>query len=1413
MSKKTGANKKYYLGLDIGTESIGWAVTDENYKLLRANNKSLWGVRLFDEASQAKDRRMQREQRRRLERRKRRIGLLQQIFAPAINSVDKNFFARLDDSNLYGGDKREKTKFSLFSDPDFTDKTFYAKYKTIYHLRSAMMNESNPDPRLVYLALHHIVKYRGHFLQEGESTNAIENIRQPLEAIKAYLNENDSGSFNLSEENIENFRAALIEKATKTVRMQKYCECLQVSQKQSAACNLLKLIAGNSVRLKSIVTTLEEDMSVTFDCDWETKSEEVRQALQDDYSVIENAKLLYDYAQLKTILGDHKFISEGMVEKYEKHQQDLALLKHVLDEYFTKDVNCAHSKEYYEMFRDCSDKVTNYTAYCGKVKFGKKKGKTVTLQNNAKSRSYDDFCAYVKKVLTSIDEVSRGEDVKKIFDDIENKTFMPKQVSKNNSTLPYQLNLEELKAILKNVMQYPQYAFLSEVDSEGVSTYQKIKSLLTIRMPYYVGPTNQHSSNCWLVRKADGTILPWNYENIIDLEQTEQNFIERMTNYCTFVPNAKVLPKNSLLYEEYTFLNIVNAVKVNGERLPAEVKNKLSLYYATSGKNKISKKFIKDWLRDENLAEESDDITVEGFDDGVTVHRRTYYQFYKIFNSSVDEVESHRNDIEKIIKYVTIAGPEKTNLIKRVKREFAYLTETQIAAIKGLSLNGWGRYSENLLTNRVGINRETGEIVSIIDVMRNTALNFMEVWNSPLYGFKESFEKLKYNESAETISYDIVEDLYCSPAVKKQIWQTLSVVKELVGVLGCPPAKIFVEVARDPDKAEEKKRTTSRYAQLKGLYEKLKKENKDVFEERAQDTYARLIDKKPEDLQNQKLYLYFLQNGKDIYTGENIDYNHLELYDKDHIYPRSKVKDDSILNNLVLTYRKNNADKTDEYPISEAIRSNPDIVVLWKSLHKQGLMTDEKFKRLTRTTELKEEEIADFINRQLVETRQSTKEAIGLLQQIFPKPQTEVVWSKAGNVSDFRAMQKQVGEERMPRFVKCRELNDLHHAKDAYLNIVVGNVYNIRYGHNARFWIEQNKGQKLTSSAKLFDRDVKTQSVTAWIAGENGTMAQVEKTMRSNAILFTQESKVEKGKLFDVKMLPQGRNDIIPFKGELSQNKKFAHMSNTQKYGGYSSDKSAYVTLVKVKKNQTIIYKLVSVTRRFVNQIHSDDDLLRYCEDKINKGNCEYEKRRLKVEKILIPKIKINSLFEIEGALLTLSSVGTLDDRALWNNARQFKTDEEVERYFKKVIDVVKVNAPYKKSGEKINVTEYDGINNVKNKLLYDYLIESLYRNSGNAPYQSVRILSEFGEKLNGTEIRDKFDNLSLFEQCETLVEIHKAVKCNAEESNVMGIRCGRLRGSSTITSLDNKYIVHRSVTGIFENKIPLADFDKETTV
>lgn len=132
---------KFYIGLDIGTNSVGIACTDENYNLLRAKGKDLWAVRLFDEAMPASDRRMKRAARRRLMRRRQRIALLQELFALLMAKKDDTFFVRLNNSPYLIEDKRgTDSKYVIFADDDYNDADFYRDYPTIYRLRRDLIH-------------------------------------------------------------------------------------------------------------------------------------------------------------------------------------------------------------------------------------------------------------------------------------------------------------------------------------------------------------------------------------------------------------------------------------------------------------------------------------------------------------------------------------------------------------------------------------------------------------------------------------------------------------------------------------------------------------------------------------------------------------------------------------------------------------------------------------------------------------------------------------------------------------------------------------------------------------------------------------------------------------------------------------------------------------------------------------------------------------------------------------------------------------------------------------------------------------------------------------------------------------------------------------------------------------------------
>lgn len=136
--------EEYYIGLDMGTGSVGWAVTDPTYNIIKRHGKALWGIRLFESAKTAEERRIFRTSRRRTERRKNRLHLLQEIFAEEISKKDMGFYQRMKESKYWHEDKKDingnmpELPYALFADDGFTDKDYYKKYPTIFHLRYAL---------------------------------------------------------------------------------------------------------------------------------------------------------------------------------------------------------------------------------------------------------------------------------------------------------------------------------------------------------------------------------------------------------------------------------------------------------------------------------------------------------------------------------------------------------------------------------------------------------------------------------------------------------------------------------------------------------------------------------------------------------------------------------------------------------------------------------------------------------------------------------------------------------------------------------------------------------------------------------------------------------------------------------------------------------------------------------------------------------------------------------------------------------------------------------------------------------------------------------------------------------------------------------------------------------------------------
>lgn len=1340
--------KDYYLGLDLGTGSVGWAVTDESYEIIRAHGKALWGVRLFDSAKTAEERRTFRTARRRIDRRNWRIELLQGIFAEEINKVDAGFYLRMKESKYVPEDKRNmdgecpSLPYALFVDENYTDKDYHRDFPTIYHLRQWLMNtDETPDIRLVYLAFHHMMKHRGHFLLSGSIDNIKEFNTTFCQFIECVKSEELDFELTLNDEEIKLVEDTLKDK-TKTKSAKKAQLIKSLHAKSICEKALLSLIAGGTAKLSDIFGNSEFDnlerSKISFsDNNYDEYIDTVGSDLGEQFVIIENAKAVYDWSVLVDILGNYQSISDAKVAIYEKHKKDLCYLKDLVKENL-------NSQEYKNIFVKTDEKIANYSAYIGMTKVN---GKKVPLAD--KQCSKGDFYNFLKKhVLNALEDLPETQYLKS---EIEKGTFLPKQVTKDNGVIPYQIHLYELEQIIKNIKQR-----IPLLEKQG----EKIWEIFTFRIPYYVGPLNGITkggkTTNWMIKKKgmeNEKIYPWNFHEVVNIEESAEQFIRRMTNKCTYLIHEDVLPKNSLLYSKFMVLNELNNLRLNGE--PIEVKLKQEIYEEVFKCNrKVTQKKLKDYFKRAGKfsKEEIAKLDITGIDGDFKSSLTAYHDF----KEKLTGCDLRQEDKENIILNITLFGEDKKFLEKRLSALYPHLTENQIKGLRALNYSGWGRLSRTFLEGITAPAPETGEAWTIIRTMWETNDNLMQVL-SDKYQFAEAVEFENGKGEIKRISYELVDQLYVSPAVKRQIWQTLQIVKELCKVMGTPPKRVFVEMAREK---MESNRTESRQKVLIDLYKKCKSEEREWINE-LENTNAT-------NLRSDKLYLYYTQKGRCMYSGDVISLDELwdnQKYDIDHIYPQSKVMDDS-LDNRVLVKKTYNAEKTDEYPIHEEIRSK--MKPFWKSLLDGGFISKEKYYRLTRSDGFKEDELAGFIERQLVETRQGTKAVASILKQVLPD--TEIVYSKAKVTSQFRQEFK---------LIKVREMNDLHHAKDAYLNIVVGNVYYTKFTKNAAWFIKQNPGRSYNLKKMFTSKDVVSNGELAWKAGDNGTIATVKKVMAKNNILVTRRAYEVKGELFKVQPMKKG-------KGQVSLKSSDKRLQNIDKYGGYNKAKGTYFMLVESDdKKGNKIRTIEFVPLHLCESISvSKKEMLNYLT--VNNG--------LNNPRILLSKIKKDTLFKVDGFYMWLSS--RTGEQLVFDCGNQLILSFEDMLTLKKVCKFI----ARQKENKTLKIVPQDKLLSSDLVNLYNTFLGKL----SNSIY-SIRLSTPKAILENNKEI---FLTLSDEDKCIVLSEILHIFQCNSTLSDLRLINAskqvGRLYLNMNITKYNQISIINQSPTGIYEKEIDL---------
>ena len=1381
-------NKVWYLGLDIGTASVGWAATDTEYKIIRKNKKRLWGVRLFEEATTAQERRTYRSNRRRLARRKRRLNLLEELFSEEIAKVDSNFFLKLKESKYYSEDKTHKLPFTIFNDKDYTDKDYYKEYPTIYHLRSSLMTEKEPDIRKVFLAIYHILKNRGHFLLQGQNfkDGNINNLIKELLELDILHHD-----LEVSYEIVENIKNIAVEKKNLTDKIN---GLKSLFPKEKQLLEVFRVILGGKSTLDKIFAIKEYkelDASVKSISFKEKVYEEVRhdyeQILSNYIELLDLAKLVYDSIILSDVKKEGKTLSESKVELFEKHKADLAELKALVK----SDSKLSEEKKdelYRIIFKEDNDKGTNYVNYIKDSKEGK-------------GCSYDDFKKFLVKELAKLED---SEEKNKILTDLELETFLPLQRTKDNSVVPYQIHREELIKILDNAEKY--HSFLKEKNNSGYTVKEKIIQLLEFRIPYYVGPLNSHKKAneggyAWSVRnkgEEKTPVTPWNYSKVIDETASAEKFITNLTNKCTYLKGEEVLPKHSLLYSEFALLNELNTLRYDGNRISVEARNTIiEKLFKEQGK-KVRKETIKELLKTEGYIDGKGEIS--GIDITVKNDLESYRDFKKILGEKFNT-----EHVENIILWLTIFDKRegKKFVKEKIKNDYRNIyTEGEISEILKLNYSGWGKFSRNLLTEITSkklVNESTGECLNIINAMRYNNILFMELLADRFDYMSqiEDFNKTLQKEVTE-ITPDILEDLYVSPAVKRSIWQTIRIVEELKKIIGCAPAKIFVETTRS--NTADKKPTDSRKKNLEAVYKNIKDKEIQELEKEINSTIDFSIKKdrlsavEPSKLKAKKLYLYYTQLGRCMYSGEKIEISDLlrnNKYDIDHIYPQSKVKDDSFTN-TVLVKKENNAEKTDKYPLGQDIQTKEN-KRFWKFLKEKKLITEEKYNRLVRTEEFSDEELSGFIARQLVETSQSVKAVASVLGEL--NPETAICYSKAENVSAFRQNFGKIKagnrkSKNTEQLIKVREINDYHHAKDAYLNVVVGNVFDVRFTRNAYNFIKDKKDGRKYSLNNMFYTDVRNSNTIAWEMDK--TVHQVDKVMNNNNILVTRRTSEQKGALYNATVY-KAKVAAKAKEGTYYPLKTSDKVINdVTKYGGFTSIGIAYYSIfeyiLESKKGEEKITRIIPIPIYISQNITDNNTLIEYAKKQIILKSNE----KLKDFKLKYKKLCIGNIVKMNGYLYNIG--GKSKETFYFDNAVQIVLDRESEHYIK---EISKYNN-WKKENKDGQL--WETITAEKNIELYNTLVEKM--NTGIFIKKKPNKFSE----LDSEEIRSNFMKISEEEQAKILLEILNLLTNKKSTYDMKNIKMGAARGQTSF-NISNQIqfsIIEQSVTGFYEKEITI---------
>ena len=860
----------------------------------------------------------------------------------------------------------------------------------------------------------------------------------------------------------------------------------------------------------------------------------------------------------------------------------------------------------------------------------------------------------------------------------------------------------------------------------------------------------------------DQPVYPWNWEEVIDKGHAAHAFIQRMTSDCSYLIGEGVLPRNSLMYEEYCVLNELNGARysVDGDdwRRFDYVDRMGIMDDLFRQRRSVTYKMVEDWMRaNRGWAR----VHVRGgqgenkFESSLPAYRFFCKDVFKI-----DELPSSIIPmVETIILWNTLFE-DRTILKEQLVRSFSdRLSPEQIKTICKKRLTGWGNLSEKFLAE-VKVETDCGPR-SIMDILREGSpvggeqgrtMVLMEVLHDERLGFESKIDELNSERIADAGCLE-VRDLPGSPALRRTVNQAVRVVEEIVHIAGKPPMNVFIENTRDEDASKKGKRTKRRYDAIKEAVSAFKRENADFVRE--------LKDFKPADFDDERLTLYFMQGGKSLYSKTPLDVTRLSDYEVDHIIPQSYIKDDS-LENKALVLKSENQTKTNQLLLPQGVRVK--MAGYWQELHRCGLMGDKKLSNLM-CPDVSKRRIKGFIARQLVETSQIVKLTKMVLENRLPE--SRLVPIKASLSHELREAK---------HYYKCREINDFHHAHDALLAAQIGRFLLLRhagmydnpigYAHVVKDFVrvqadEAKRTGRLPGSVGFivssflhsgFDKDTGEIFKDTWDA--EFECERIRRYLNYRQVYLSRMPEETSGAFWDATIYsPRGKMKLsLPLKEGL----------DPSKYGGYSSEKFAYFFCyyAKDKKGKRIIdFAPVPVSRAAGGHIDIEEF-----------GREVAEERGYTFESIARAKIAVKQLIEVDGCRLFITGADQV------RSAVPLALSQEETRLVGRLF-----------SGLSFEAHEYD--------LLFERLLSGIRRFDGRL-YDNLRL-------------NDRSEAFSSLGNDEKGLVIKGLIALSSASSNMADMR--PIGGAKTAGQLkiifrnvlSNQGItfIDQSVTGMFERK------------